>query len=99
MPEAIADAEPQIQSQEFSEIELTVIVPARNEEDSLGACLQSLVAQSDEFFQLGRNWEILVVDDGSTDGTRAIAQSFPNVTVLDPALVNGKLEKGWTGKT
>lgn len=79
-------------------IELSVIVPARNEEDCLGACLDSLVAQSEEFFQLGRDWEILVVDDGSTDRTRAIAESFAGVTVIAPRLVGGKLEKGWTGK-
>jgi glycosyltransferase involved in cell wall biosynthesis len=79
-------------------IELTVIIPARNEEDSLPACLASLTAQSEEFFELGRDWEILVVDDGSTDRTRVIAQGFAGVTVLDPILVQGKLEKGWTGK-
>lgn len=79
-------------------MELSVIVPARNEEDCLGACLESLVAQSEEFFLLGRDWEILVVDDGSTDRTRAIAASFAGVTVLTPRLVNGKLEPGWTGK-
>ncbi len=73
---------------------LTVIVPARNEEDCLGACLESLTAQSEEIFALGRDWELLVVDDGSTDGTRAIAAAFPGVTLLSP----GKLEKGWTGK-
>jgi len=79
-------------------LELTVIVPARNEEDSLGACLESLVAQSNEFFQLGRDWELLIVDDGSTDQTRAIAMKYSErlrgVIVLSPA----KLEKGWTGK-
>jgi len=79
-------------------LELTVIVPARNEEDSLGACLESLVAQSNEFFQLGRDWELLIVDDGSTDQTRAIAMEYSErlrgVIVLSPA----KLEKGWTGK-
>jgi len=79
-------------------MELTVIVPARNEEDCLGACLESLVAQSNEFFQLGRDWELLVVDDGSTDSTRAIAMDYSNklrgLIVLSPA----KLEKGWTGK-
>jgi hypothetical protein len=31
-------------------LELTVIVPARNEEDCLGACLESLVNQSEEIF-------------------------------------------------
>jgi glycosyltransferase involved in cell wall biosynthesis len=79
-------------------MELTVIVPARNEEDCLSACLESLVAQSNEFFQLGRDWELLVVDDGSTDRTRAIAMEFSDklrgLIVLSPA----KLEKGWTGK-
>ncbi|MGA7106477.1 MAG: glycosyltransferase family 2 protein [Terracidiphilus sp.] len=75
-------------------IELTVIVPARNEEDCLGACLQSLVAQSEDVFRLGQDWELVVVDDHSTDGTAEIARSFAGVTVL-PA---GKLEKGWTGK-
>ena len=75
-------------------LELTVIVPARNEEDCLGACLESLVRQSEDTFQLGRDWELIVVDDGSTDRTAEIARSFPGVMVMPAA----KLEKGWTGK-
>ncbi len=79
-------------------IELTVIVPARNEEDCLGACLQSLVSQSEEIFELGKDWELVVVDDHSRDRTRkiagGIAQSFAGVTVME----SGKLEQGWTGK-
>ncbi len=75
-------------------IELTVIVPARYEEDCLGACLQSLVAQSEDVFELGRDWELVVVDDASTDRTAEIARGFDGVTVLAAA----KLEKGWTGK-
>jgi glycosyltransferase involved in cell wall biosynthesis len=75
-------------------IELTVIIPARNEEENLAACLESLVAQSDDVFQLGRDWDLIVVDDQSTDKTADIARSFPGVTVLTAA----KLEKGWTGK-
>jgi glycosyltransferase involved in cell wall biosynthesis len=75
-------------------IELTVIVPARNEEDCLAACLQSLVSQSEEIFELGSDWELLVVDDHSRDRTAEIARSFPGVTVLEA----GKLEPGWTGK-
>jgi len=77
-----------------SGMELTVIVPARNEEDCIGACLESLVSQSDEFFLLGRDWELLVVDDSSTDATNSIAHEFPGVTVMHPL----RLEKGWTGK-
>lgn len=76
-------------------IELTVIVPARNEEECLGACLQSLVSQSEEIFELGRDWDLVVVDDHSTDRTAEIARGFSGVTVLQA----GKLEKGWTGKS
>jgi len=68
--------------------ELSVIVPARNEESSLGACLASLSSQ------LGLSFEIIVVDDGSTDRTRQIAQSFPNVIVISA----GPLPLGATGK-
>ena len=75
-------------------IELTVIVPARNEEDCLGDCLKSLVSQSEEIFALGKDWELIVVDDGSTDRTAAIARGFAGVTVM----LAEKLEAAWTGK-
>jgi glycosyltransferase involved in cell wall biosynthesis len=75
-------------------IELTVIVPARNEENCLDACLQSLVAQSEQVFELGKDWELIVVDDYSTDRSLEIARSFAGVTVLEAA----KLRHGWTGK-
>lgn len=75
-------------------IELTVIVPARNEEDCLEACLESLVSQSEEIFKLGRDWDLVVVDDHSSDRTAEIARGFAGVTVI----VAGKLELGWTGK-
>jgi glycosyltransferase involved in cell wall biosynthesis len=75
-------------------IELTVIVPARNEEDCLGDCLRSLVSQSEEIFALGRDWELVVVDDHSVDRTAEIARGFAGVTLMQA----GKLEPGWTGK-
>src|SRR5437763_525803 len=49
---------------------VSVIVPARNEEACLALCLESLVAQT------GINFEIIVVDDDSTDRTAEIARSF-----------------------
>src|ERR1700730_17615860 len=64
------------------------IVPARDEEGCLGACLVSLTAQT------GLDPEIIVVDDSSTDHTREIARSFPSVRVLDP----GAPPPNWTGK-
>ena len=75
-------------------LELTVIVPARNEADCLAACLQSLVSQSEEIFELGKDWELVVVDDHSADSTAEISRSFPGVSVIEAA----KLEKAWTGK-
>jgi glycosyltransferase involved in cell wall biosynthesis len=75
-------------------IELSVIVPARNEEACLRDCLTSLTAQSDEGFKLGRDWDLIVVNDESIDATRSIAASYGGVTVIDaPALLDG-----WTGK-
>ncbi len=80
-------------------LELTVIVPARNEEECLAACLQSLVSQSEEVFKLGRDWELMVVDDHSTDRTAEIARGFAGVTVLDARkLEAGQSKPVWTGK-
>jgi len=73
---------------------LSVIIPARNEEDCLGDCLRSLVSQSENAWLPGRDWEVLLVDDHSTDQTHAIAAGFPEVTVMQAPT----LEKGWTGK-
>jgi glycosyltransferase involved in cell wall biosynthesis len=75
-------------------MKLSVIVPARNEQDCVAECLRSLVAQSERGWLLGLEWEILLVDDHSTDETRRIAQGIADVTVLDAP----KLERGWTGK-
>ena len=75
-------------------IELTVIVPARNEEDCLGACLTSLASQSEAIFELGKDWELIVVDDHSGDRTAEIARGFAGVTLIEAT----RLEKGWTGK-
>jgi len=73
---------------------LSVVIPARNEDDCLGECLRSLVEQQEDGWRLGAEWEILVVNDASTDQTRAIAAPFSGVMVMDAP----KLEKGWTGK-
>jgi molybdopterin-guanine dinucleotide biosynthesis protein A len=69
-------------------VQASVIIPARNEEACLAACLRSLSEQA------GVNFEIIVVDDGSTDRTREIAESFPQVRVVHP----NALPPGWSGK-
>jgi glycosyltransferase involved in cell wall biosynthesis len=67
---------------------VSIIVPARNEQASLAACLESLVTQT------GISFEIVVVDDDSTDGTAEIARSFSVVRVI----AAGPLPENWTGK-
>src|ERR1039458_4240376 len=74
-------------------IELTVIIPSRDEQDWLGASLQSLESQADDIFELGKDWELIVVDDHSSDRTAEIARGFTGVAVLEA----GKLEPGWNG--
>ena len=51
---------------------LSVIVPAFNVEDYLAESVESILAQT------YRDVEIVVVDDGSTDGTAAVAQDYAN---------------------
>ncbi len=80
-------------------LQLSVIIPARNEEQNLPGCLASLLAQSEPGFALGSDWELIVVDDASTDATRSLAAQ-PGVTVLEaPPLELRGDKRGFTGKT
>ncbi len=67
---------------------VSIIIPARNEEVNIEKCLESLSSQKDI------SYEILVVDDNSTDNTRPLAEGFHNIKVLSA----GALRPGWTGK-
>jgi glycosyltransferase involved in cell wall biosynthesis len=53
-----------------------VIVPAYNAEATLAAALRSVQAQT------YCNLEIVVIDDGSTDRSAAVAASFPGITLI-----------------
>jgi poly-beta-1,6-N-acetyl-D-glucosamine synthase len=57
---------------------ITVIIPARNEEENIGVLLQCLKRQTypEEWF------EVIVIDDHSTDGTAAITKKFTGVKLL-----------------
>ena len=49
---------------------ISVLIPARDEAERIGACLIGLAGQS------YRNFELLVFDDHSTDATAAIVRSY-----------------------
>lgn len=52
---------------------LSIFVPAFNEEGNIYACLKSLIEIAD---QITDTYEILVIDDGSTDQTKTIAENM-----------------------
>lgn len=59
---------------------VSFVVPAYNEEALIGSCLTAIVA---EISRTRCRAEIIVVNNGSTDGTCYIASSYPNVRVVD----------------
>jgi len=60
---------------------VSVIVPAYNAERTLPDCLGALAGQA----PAGPDVEVVVVDDGSTDGTADAAARYPDVTVVRQA--------------
>jgi glycosyltransferase involved in cell wall biosynthesis len=90
-------------SPERPDFELSVIIPARNEERSLPACLASLLIQSEPGFALGEQWELIIVNDDSTDKTREIAAEAAakhnGVILLDAPPLDTSDRGGFTGKS
>lgn len=68
----------------MDEKRLTIVVPALNEEDAIGATIsRCLEAREEISHSAGLDGvEIIVVSDGSTDRTAEIAQSFEDVKVV-----------------
>lgn len=67
---------------------LTVVLPAYNEEESLPVAVQQAL---DVLPGLAREWEVIVVDDGSADGTAQVLEGlleehYPRVRVLRHAV-------------
>ena len=51
-------------------MKVSIIMAARNTESYLEECLDSIL------FQTYKNWELIAVNDHSTDGTRAILDTY-----------------------
>jgi cellulose synthase/poly-beta-1,6-N-acetylglucosamine synthase-like glycosyltransferase len=61
-------------------IQISFVVPAYNEEERLARSLAAIVG---EIRRTGCRAQLVVVNNASTDNTRAIAAGFPEVTVVD----------------
>lgn len=72
---------------------IAVVVPARDEERNLPRLLASLAAQVDP------PGEVIVVDDGSTDGTASLAQAAGATVIQAPTPPSGWLGKPWACHT
>lgn len=57
---------------------ITVIIPARNEEENIGPLLQALQEQT----YPADLFEVIVIDDHSTDSTASIVHQFPSVKLI-----------------
>jgi glycosyltransferase involved in cell wall biosynthesis len=95
--------EPALNPAEQPDLELSVIIPARNEEQSLPSCLASLLIQSEPGFALGQQWEIIIVNDDSTDKTGEIAAKaaadHKGIILLDAPPLDLSSRGGLTGKS
>ncbi|UOQ84778.1 glycosyltransferase family 2 protein [Gracilibacillus salinarum] len=76
------------QTQEISDIMISIIIPARNEEERIKPLLESIALQ-----QYSR-YELIVVDDDSADQTAHIARQY-HASVRS----NNTLQDGWIGKS
>lgn len=69
---------------------VSILIPARNEAKNLQRLLPSLLQQSYP------NWEVIVYDDGSTDDTWSVLQSFDSNRIR--AIRGDGPPPGWVGK-
>ena len=68
---------------------LSVVIPARNAEGWLSEQLEALADQ-----EVDQGWEVILADNGSSDGTVAVFDSFsprlPGARVVDASIVRGQ---------
>lgn len=73
---------------------VSIVIPAYNEENTIARCLRSVVEQS-----LPRqHYEIILVDNNSTDNTIHIARTFPGIKIIQETTpgVGAARARGWS---
>lgn len=72
---------------------VSIIIPARNEAHTLARCLEGALTQTYE------SYEVLVVDDASTDATPEILARYAAHHKRLRIIAGAPLPAGWTGKS
>ncbi len=72
---------------------VSVIIPARNEIAHIEATVRSVLAQERVV-----NLQVIVLDDGSTDGTAEVLASIDDPRLLVITMPDVELPQGWLGK-
>jgi glycosyltransferase involved in cell wall biosynthesis len=74
-----------------ADVAVSVIVPARDEASEIEACVRSA-------FEQDHPVEVVVLDDGSTDGTKAVLAGIENTALVVVHGGDDALPPGWLGK-
>ena len=76
----------------MNKVDLSIIVPIFNEEESINILFLEIKENIDENY----NWELIFINDGSTDSSREVilklCQSNPNILFFDSNINKGKSE-------
>ncbi len=83
---------PRLDKYEVNNVNVDIILPARNEERFISQCLESLLKQDH------KNFRIIAIDDSSTDNTANIIKEFARKDARVIYLHAGEKPEGWTGK-
>lgn len=74
------------------QVNVSILIPARNEEANIGKLLESICEQMEYIV------EVLVLDDHSTDRTKGIVERYASKHPKVRVLTGLQLPEGWTGK-
>lgn len=76
-----------------SNLMISVLIPARNEEGRIISTLEGMLKQEYS------NFEMIVIDDDSSDGTWDLVKTYADGNECMTALRGKKLPEGWKGKS
>lgn len=62
---------------ENESVNLSIIVPAYNVEKFIGECLKSILEQETKY-----QYEVIIVNDGATDGTESVIRKFEDKRLI-----------------